>query len=72
MHEKVFKIEVKPGAGWVMPIIQTTEEVESRRITAPSHPRQIVCETHLEKTHHNKKGTGGVTQFEGPEFKSQY
>jgi hypothetical protein len=37
-----------------MPVIQPTQEVEIRRITAQSQPEQIVQETYLEKTLHKK------------------
>jgi hypothetical protein len=52
-------------------IILATREAEIRRIVIQSQPRQIVHKTHLKKTHH-KKGAGGVTPGEGPEFKTQY
>jgi hypothetical protein len=37
---------------WLTPIILATQEVEIRRITVQSPPRQIVCETLSQKTLH--------------------
>jgi hypothetical protein len=37
-----------------MPVILATQEVEIRRITVQSQPRQIVPETYLENTHHKE------------------
>jgi hypothetical protein len=43
-----------PGAGWLTPIIQATQEAEIRRIMVQSQPWQIVCETLSQKIHHKK------------------
>jgi hypothetical protein len=44
-----------------MPIILATQEAGTRRIVVQSQPRQIVCKTLPQKTHH-KKRTGRVAQ----------
>jgi hypothetical protein len=41
------------------------------RIMVPRQPRKIIHETLSRKTLHKNKA-GGVTQGEGPEFKSQH
>jgi hypothetical protein len=56
---------------WLTPIILATQEAKIRRISVPSQPRQVVCETLSQKTLH-KNRVGGVAQAEGPEFKPQY
>jgi hypothetical protein len=35
---------------WLMPLTLVTQEAEMRRITVPSQPRQIVCETLSQKS----------------------
>jgi hypothetical protein len=55
----------------VIPVIPATQEVEVKRITVQSQPRQIVHETLSQKILH-KNRAGGVAQGEGPEFKPQY
>jgi hypothetical protein len=37
-----------------MPIILATQEADIRRIVVPSQPREIVCKTPSQKTHHKK------------------
>jgi hypothetical protein len=54
-----------------MPVIPATQKAEIRRIVVRSQPRQIVHETYLKNTHHNKRA-GGVAEGEGSEFKPQY
>jgi hypothetical protein len=55
-----------------MPVILATQEAESKRITLPSQPGQIVLQTLSQTTNPSQKGAGGVTQGVGPEFKPQY
>jgi hypothetical protein len=39
------KFKRKARCWWLTPVILVTQEAEIRRITVPSQPRQIVCET---------------------------
>jgi hypothetical protein len=55
-----------------MPVILATQEAEIRRITIRSEPRQTVPRDPILKNAYHKKGTEGVTQGAGPEFKAQY
>jgi hypothetical protein len=55
---------------WLTPIIPATQETEIRRIEVGSQLRQIVHDPILKNP--SQKRAGGVTQGEGPEFKSQY
>jgi hypothetical protein len=53
------------------PVILATQEVEKRRITVQSQPRQTVYET-LSRKKKLQKRAGGVDQGVGSEFKPQY
>jgi hypothetical protein len=58
-----------------MPVILPTQKAKIRRTEVQSQPREIVWETHLKKTYHQKKKkkrAGGVAQRIAPEFKPQY
>jgi ribosomal protein L44E len=55
----------------LMPVILAPQEVEIRRITVRSQPRQIVHKTPSQKNPSQKRA-GGVAQGVGPEFKPQY
>jgi hypothetical protein len=44
------------GHWWLMPVILATQEVEIRRITVGSEPKQIVGETLSQKHSSQKKG----------------
>jgi hypothetical protein len=52
----LFKIVIQAGRPWLIPIILATQEVEIRRITVQSQPRQIVPETLFQKYPSQKKG----------------
>jgi hypothetical protein len=55
-----------------MPVILAILEAKIRRVLVQSQPQANSFERpYLKKTHH-KKGAGGVTQGEGPEFKPQH
>jgi hypothetical protein len=51
--------------------ISPTQEAEIRRITVPSQPGQVVCETLSQKSPSQNRA-GGVAQGADPEFKPQY
>jgi hypothetical protein len=61
----------RAGHRWLTPVILATQEAEIRRITVPSQPAQIVCET-LSQKNPSQKRAGGVAQGAGPELKLQY
>jgi hypothetical protein len=55
-----------------MPVILATQEADIRRITVQSHPGHNSLRTLSRKTHQKIRGTGGVAQGIGPEFKTPY
>jgi hypothetical protein len=59
------------GPEAITPVIPATQKAEIRRTSVRSQPRQIVHETLSLKQIFTKRA-GGVTQGEGPEFKSQH
>jgi hypothetical protein len=56
---------------WLTPVILATQEVEIKRITFQSQPRQIDHKT-LSRKKPSQKRAGGVAQGVDPEFKPQY
>jgi hypothetical protein len=70
-EERYHQRKCRAGHQWLTSVILATQETEIRSITVRSQSGQIVGETLFQKSP-SKKGTGGVAQGVGPEFKPQY
>jgi hypothetical protein len=70
-EERYHQRKCRAGHQWLTSVILATQETEIRSITVRSQSGQIVGETLFQKSP-SKKGTGGVAQGVGPEFKPQH
>jgi hypothetical protein len=61
----------KLGAGWLTPVILSTQEAEIRKIVVQSQPQRIILKT-LSQIKTSQKKAGRVALGVGPEFKPQY
>jgi hypothetical protein len=55
-----------------MPIILATQEARDQEDRGLKLAQANSLRDHLGKTHHKKKGAGGIAQGIGPEFNPQY
>jgi hypothetical protein len=56
VHMWVVIVQDPSRAQWLPPVIPAIREAEIRRIVVQSQPREIVCKTLSQKTHHKQKG----------------